>query len=85
MKSRHRHLFALAELVDQRGEVEQCRDEYLASLGADDGLVVLLIPAEEIRSAVDARRARTPSRCERCGARLPAKRHRCSHCGLACR
>jgi tRNA(Ile2) C34 agmatinyltransferase TiaS len=84
VRSRRRHLFALAELVDQRGEVERCRDEYLASLGADDGLVVLLISVEEIRSAVAARRARAPARCQRCGARLPAKRHRCSRCGLAC-
>lgn len=84
MRSHRRHLFALAELVDRHGEVERCRNEYLASLGADDGLAVLLISAEEIRSAVDARRARAPARCRRCGARLPAKRHRCRRCGQAC-
>ena len=83
MRSRHRHLFALAELVDRHGEVEQCRNEYLASLGADDGLLVLLISDEEIRSAVDARRVRARGRCRRCGARLPAKPYRCSRCGLA--
>jgi len=85
MRSRRRHLYALAELVEQHGDVERSRDAYLASLDADDGLVVLLIPADEIRAAVGVRRARTPARCQRCGARLSAKRHRCSRCGLACR
>jgi len=85
MRSRRRHLYALAELVEQHGDVELCRDAYLASLDADDGLVVLLILADEIRAAVAARRARAPARCQRCDARLPAKRHRCSRCGLACR
>jgi tRNA(Ile2) C34 agmatinyltransferase TiaS len=84
MRSHCRHLYALAELVEQHGDVERCRDEYLASLDADDGLVVLLIQAAEIRAAAAARRARTPARCQRCGARLPAKRHRCSRCGVAC-
>lgn len=84
MRSHRRHLYALAELVEQHGDVERCRDEYLASLDADDGLVVLLIQADEIRAAAAARRARPPARCQRCGARLPAKRHRCSRCGVAC-
>jgi tRNA(Ile2) C34 agmatinyltransferase TiaS len=83
MKPRRRHLYALAELVEQHGDVEQCRDEYLASLDADDGLVVLLIRAEEVMAAAAARRARSPAQCQRCGARLSAKRHRCSRCGLA--
>jgi hypothetical protein len=83
MRSRRRHLYALAELVEQHGDVEQCRDEYLASLDADDGLVVLLIRAEEVMAAAAARRARSPAQCQRCGARLSAKRHRCSRCGLA--
>ena len=48
MRSRRRHLYALAELVEQHGDVERCRDEYLASLDADDGLVVLLIRADEV-------------------------------------
>ena len=60
MRSRRRHLYALAELVERHGDVERCRDEYLASLDADDGLVVLLIPADEIREAVAAGRARAP-------------------------
>ena len=42
MRSRRRHLYALAELVERHGDVERCRDEYLAALDADDGLVVLL-------------------------------------------
>ena len=85
MRSRRRHLYALAELVEQHGDVEVCRDTYLASLDADDGLVVLLIPPEEIQASAAARRARVPACCQRCGARLSAKRHRCSRCGLACR
>lgn len=85
MRSHRRHLFALAELVEVRGDVAEGRDEYLASLDADDGLAVLLIPSEEIERAVAARRARAPALCERCGARLPAKPHRCRRCGRACR
>jgi hypothetical protein len=85
VRSRRRHLYALAELVEQHGDVEQCRDEYLASLDADDGLAVLLIGANEILAAATARRARSPAQCQRCGARLSVKRHRCSRCGLACR
>ena len=77
-----RHVYALAELAEKLGDVEKARDEYLASLDADDGLVVLLIPAEEVVAALASRRARAPGRCRRCGARLPAKRHRCSRCGL---
>jgi hypothetical protein len=83
MRSHRRHLYALAELVEQHGDIEQCRDQYLAALDADDGLVVLLISADEIREAASARRARAPDRCQRCAARLAAKRHRCSRCGLA--
>ena len=84
MRSRRRHLFALAELVELSGDVEQSRDEYLASLDADDGLVVLLISGDEIQEALAARRARAPALCQRCGARLPAKPHRCRRCGRAC-
>jgi hypothetical protein len=80
-----RALCALLERVGERtpASVEHCRDEYLRSLDADDGLVVLQISVEEVLSSwqPDPRRAR----CARCGARLPAKRHRCSRCGLACR
>ena len=78
-----RHVYALAELAEKLGDVERARDEYLASLDADDGLLVLLIPADEIRAMVAARRAHSPAPYERCGARLPVKPHRCSRCGLA--
>jgi hypothetical protein len=75
-----RHLHNLCALLGEGLDVEQARDEYLASLDADEGLAVLLIPREEI---VAAATARPPvPRCERCGARLPRKRHRCSRCGL---
>lgn len=80
-----RHVYALAELTEQLGDVEQARNAYLASLDADDGLAVLLIPAEEVVTAVASRRERAPARCRRCGARLPRKRHRCSRCGLQSR
>jgi hypothetical protein len=86
MRSHRRHLYALAELVEQHADVEQCRDTYLASLDADDGLVVLLISTDEILATVAASQAaRASPRCQRCGARLPAKRHRCRRCGLVIR
>jgi hypothetical protein len=79
------HLHRLAELADRVGSVEDARDEYLACLDADDGLAVLTIPAEAIAAAAEARRSRAAARCGRCGARLPAKRRRCSRCGLSTR
>jgi hypothetical protein len=75
-----RHLHNLASLLGEDFDVERARDEYLASLDADDGLAVLLIPREEILAAATAR-PRVP-RCDRCGARLSRRRHRCSRCGL---
>jgi hypothetical protein len=75
-----RHLHNLCALPGQDLDVERARDEYLASLDADDGLAVLLISRDEIVAAAAAR-PRVP-RCERCGARLSRKRHRCSRCGL---
>jgi len=72
----NRHVRNLCALVAGGLDVETARNEYLASLDADDGLAVLLIPDEAIV-------ARPPVRsCERCGARLSRKRHRCSRCGL---
>jgi len=77
-----RHLHNLCSLVGEGLDVERARDEYLASLDADDGLTVLLIPREEIVAAARARGPAVPH-CERCGARLSRKRrHRCSRCGL---
>ena len=84
MRSRRRHLYALAELIELQGFVGASRAAYLASLDADDGLAVLLIQADEIRAAAAARLDRVPARCQRCDARLPAKPHRCRRCGLAC-
>ena len=76
-----RHLRNLCALLGDDLDVERARDEYLASLDADDGLAVLLIPRNEILAAANARRPPVP-RCKRCGARLSRKRHRCSRCGL---
>jgi hypothetical protein len=75
-----KHVYALAELYLRHGDVEQARDAYLASLDADDGLAVLLVPADAV---VDAAVGRShPDRCDRCGARLSPKRRRCRRCGL---
>ncbi|HEY3576601.1 MAG TPA: hypothetical protein VGK68_01245 [Gaiellaceae bacterium] len=76
-----RHLHNLGALLGEDLDVERARDEYLASLDADDGLAVLLISSDEILAAASARRPPVPH-CERCGARLSHKRHRCSRCGL---
>jgi hypothetical protein len=76
-----RHLHNLCALLGDGLDVERARDEYLASLGADDGLAVLLIPDDAILAAATARPP--VLRCDRCGARLSRKkRHRCSRCGL---
>jgi hypothetical protein len=75
-----RHLHNLCALLDEDLDVERARDEYLASLDADDGLAVLLIPRNEILAAATARPP--VRRCGRCGARLSRKRRRCSRCGL---
>jgi hypothetical protein len=77
-----KHVYALAELYLRHGDVERARDAYLASLEADDGLAVLLVPAEAVVTAASNRRK--PVRCDRCGARLSRKRQvRCRRCGLA--
>ena len=76
-----RHLHNLCALLGEDLDVERARDEYLASLDADDGLAVLLISSDEILAAASARRPPV-AHCERCGARLSRKRHRCSRCGL---
>jgi ribosomal protein L40E len=76
-----RHLHNLCALLGEDLDVERARDEYLASLDADEGLAVLLISDDEILAAASKRRPPVPH-CERCGARLSRKRHRCSRCGL---
>jgi tRNA(Ile2) C34 agmatinyltransferase TiaS len=75
-----KHVYALAELYVRLGDVEAARDAYLGSLDADEGLAVLLVPAEEVEAAARSRQAR-PS-CPRCGARLPRKGRRCGRCRL---
>jgi hypothetical protein len=75
-----RHLHNLCALLGEGLDVERARDEYLASLDADDGLAVLLIPRDQILAPAEARPP--VPRCERWGARLSRKRHRCSRCGL---
>jgi hypothetical protein len=75
-----RHVHNLSALLGDDLDVERARDEYLASLDADEGLAVLLIPDDEILAAATARPP--VLRCERCAARLSRKRHRCSRCGL---
>jgi len=86
--SRGRHLRELCALLERGGErtpaaAERARDEYLRSLDADDGLAVLQIGVEELLTAWQPEPRRR--QCGRCGARLPAKRHRCSRCGLPSR
>jgi hypothetical protein len=75
-----RHLHNLCALLGNDLDVDRARDDYLASLDADDGLAVLLISDREILAAATARPP--VPRCDRCGARLSRKRHRCSRCGL---
>jgi hypothetical protein len=75
-----RHLHHLSALLGADLDVERARDEYLASLDADEGLAVLLIPGEAILAAASEKRP--AAHCDRCGARLSRKRHRCSRCGL---
>jgi hypothetical protein len=60
--------------------VEACRNEYLAALDADEGLVVLAIGWADVAVAFAARENRTPARCSRCGARIGGAR--CRRCGL---
>jgi hypothetical protein len=72
------------ELARQLGVValvDECRDEYLASLGADDGLAVLALGWADVAVAFAGREDSMPARCSRCGARLGGAR--CRRCGLA--
>lgn len=66
--------------------VEACRDEYLASLGADDGLAALSVDWRDVvvRACARGRGGEERRICPRCGARLRRKRaERCRRCGLA--
>jgi hypothetical protein len=60
--------------------VDKCRDDYLASLDADEGLAVLAIGWAEVAVAFAARDDRSPARCSRCAARVAGGR--CRRCGL---
>jgi hypothetical protein len=71
----------LATQLGVVGLVEACRDEYLASLDADDGLAVLEIGWAEVAVAFTHRESGAPTRCPRCGARIGGAR--CRRCGLA--
>jgi hypothetical protein len=70
----------LAEDLGVIGLVDSCRDDYLASLDADEGLGVLAIGWAEVAVAFAARDDRVPARCSRCGARVRGAR--CRRCGL---
>jgi hypothetical protein len=75
---------ALARRLGVVALVEACRDEHLASLGADDGLAALAVDWRD----VVARAASVPpdavaQSCPSCGARLRRTRpERCRRCGL---
>jgi hypothetical protein len=58
---------ALAQRFGILSLVESCRDEHLAALDADDGLLTLGIAWEEVVAGVGrAPRPPTPKRCPRC-------------------
>jgi hypothetical protein len=89
-KLRRSHLRCAAERPDDElarelgvlDLVEAVRDAHLAGLDADEGLVALCVPWQEVvAEAVAAldRRART---CARCGARLSRRRPICGRCRL---
>ncbi len=67
--------------------VESCRDEYLASLDADEGLAALQVGWEEVVGRACERGAdRAERRCARChGPVRQATRGRCPACGFASR
>lgn len=62
--------------------IERCRDRHLASLDADDGLLVLGLSWREIAEFATRSRADV-ARCRRCGARLPQRPRPCGRCNLA--
>ncbi|MGZ4333802.1 MAG: hypothetical protein ACXVRJ_05960 [Gaiellaceae bacterium] len=62
--------------------VERARDEHLATLDADGGLVALCVPWEEVVAETVELIDRPSRRCPRCGARLSRRRPVCSRCRL---
>jgi hypothetical protein len=72
----------LAATLGVRDVIEQARDDHLATLDADQGLAALLVPWEDVLAETVAVLARPPTRCARCGARLPRRRRVCSRCHL---
>ena len=64
--------------------VEECRDEHLARLDADQGLAALSVSWREVvlraEGILATRRHRS---CSRCGARLSARGRRCGRCRFA--
>jgi hypothetical protein len=60
--------------------IERARNEHLASLDADEGLVALSVEGLDVVHAALRLLDSTPARCSRCGARLPRRRLVCSCC-----
>jgi hypothetical protein len=72
----------LAVALGTRALIEDARTLHLATLDADDGLVALCIPWEEILAEIVDLLERPRVRCARCDARLPRRRRVCSRCRL---
>jgi hypothetical protein len=73
----------LASELGVLARIERARDEHLAALGADEGLAALCVAWEDIvTEAVELLDRPPPTRCPRCGARLPRRRPVCSRCRL---
>jgi hypothetical protein len=70
----------LAAALGTRGLIEDARTRHLGTLDADEGLVALCIPWEEVLAETAEQLARPAVSCERCGARLPRRRRVCSRC-----
>jgi hypothetical protein len=74
----------LAEQLGVIDLVEQCRDEHLARLDADQGLAALAVSWREVVLRTEAILATRRHRsCARCGARLSERGRRCGRCRFA--
>ena len=73
----------LAVALGTRTLIEESRTRHLATLDADAGLAALCVPWEEILAETVDLLGRPRVHCERCGARLPRRRRRCSRCRMA--